>query len=215
MTNSRLLLAIGLAALSSGFMGQAHAQTSPAAQSNDAPVRRIPLEVGDLAPDFTLKSALGEEVSLSSYRGKNNVVLYFYPKDNTPGCTREAQGFRDDIERFKKAGAVILGVSVDDVPSHKNFASKYSLTFPILSDTGGTVARQYGVMQWITAKRVTYVVGKNGKIKRVYAEVDSDIPGHSKSVLKAVQELNQSGSGETKTKAKAKPKSVAPAKSDS
>lgn len=177
--------------------------------ADEPAVRRTPLEVGDEAPDFTLKSGQGEEISLASYRGKNNVVLYFYPKDNTPGCTREAQGFRDDFERFKKAGAVVLGVSVDDVPSHKNFAGKYNLNFPILADIGGAVARRYGVMQWITAKRVTFVIGKGGKIKKVYGEVDSDIAGHSKSVLRTVQELNQSEPGGPKSKSKVKAKQKA------
>ena len=151
--------------------------------------RRVPLDVGDIAPDFTLPSSTGQEVHLASFHGKNTVVLYFYPKDLTPGCTKEAQDFRDDYERFKKAGAVVLGVSVDDMTSHKQFSNKMNLNFPILSDVGGAVSRKYGVMGWIMDKRVTYVIGRDGKVKLVYPEVDQELATHSKTVLKAVQGL--------------------------
>lgn len=142
------------------------------------------LKEGDVAPGFTLPTSTGETVSLSSFRDKKAVVLYFYPKDNTPGCTKEAQSFRDDQEKFKKAGAVVLGVSVDDEKSHKYFAEKQKLNFPLLVDAGGKVARQYGAMGWIMAKRVTYVIGTDGKIKNVFPDVD--VEAHSKEVLKAV-----------------------------
>lgn len=142
------------------------------------------LSVGDTAPDFTLPTSLGEPVTLSRFKGKKTVVLYFYPKDNTPGCTKEAQAFRDDYEKFKKADAVVLGVSVDDEKSHKYFAEKQKLNFPLLADVGGKVARQYGVMGWIMAKRVTYVIDQEGKVKHVFPDVDVD--GHSKEVLKVV-----------------------------
>ena len=158
------------------------------APAQEAVARRVPLGLGELAPDFTLSSGEGESITLSSFREKKNVVLYFYPKDGTPGCTKEAQDFSDDFERFKKAGAVVLGVSVDDVTSHKFFAKKLSLNFPILADVGGKVSRQYGVMGWIMAKRVTYVIGKDGMIHMVYPDVD--VTGHSKAVLKAVQDLS-------------------------
>lgn len=160
-----------------------------AADDTEGAPRRIPLDVGDEAPDFTLPSPLNPEVHLASFRGKNVVVLYFYPKDFTPGCTKEAEDFRDDAERFKKAGAVVLGVSVDDVDSHKQFTNKMNLNFQVLSDVGGAVSRKYGVMGWIMAKRVTYVIGRDGKIKNVFPDVDQDLAGHSKAVLKAVQEL--------------------------
>src|SRR5262245_24238581 len=143
---------------------------SAVAFADDAP-RRVPLNTGDEAPNFTLKNAAGADVELASFKGKNTVVLYFYPKDFTPGCTAEAESFRDDFERFKKAGAVILGVSVDDVNSHKSFASKLNLPFDLLADVGGAVSRQYGVMGWIMARRVTYVIGRDGKIRLVYPEV--------------------------------------------
>lgn len=145
------------------------------------------LVVGAAAPDFTLKNALGEDVSLSSFKGKKQVVLYFYPKDNTPGCTRQAQGFRDEYEKFVKAGAEVLGVSVDDQRSHKNFAEKQKLNFSILSDAGGKVARQYGVMGWIMAKRATYVIGLDGNVKAVFPDVD--VEKHAKEVLRAVRSL--------------------------
>lgn len=142
------------------------------------------LAIGNDAPDFTLPSATGETVSLSSFKGKKQVVIYFYPKDNTPGCTAQAQGFRDSYSKFEKAGAVVLGVSVDDEKSHKFFAEKQKLNFPLLADVGGKVARQYGVMGWIMAKRVTYVIDTDGKIKHVFSDVDVD--GHSKEVLRVV-----------------------------
>jgi peroxiredoxin Q/BCP len=143
-----------------------------------------PLAEGVDAPEFTLPSVEGNDVSLADFRGKQVVVLYFYPKDNTPGCTQEAQDFRDDYERFKRAGAAVLGVSVDDIASHKSFAAKNKLTFPILSDKGGQVARKYGVMGWIMAKRATFVIGLDGKIVRAFPDVT--VQGHAKDVLKAI-----------------------------
>lgn len=166
-----------LALLLSSLLG------APIAFAEEAP--EAPLTEGQVAPDFTLPSASGEQVKLSSYRGKKAVVLYFYPKDNTPGCTKEAQDFRDDYERFKKAGAEVLGVSVDDVASHKSFVKKHNLPFPLLSDVGGVVARQYGVMGWIMAKRVTFVINKQGKIVKTYPDVD--VQNHSKEILKQLQ----------------------------
>jgi peroxiredoxin Q/BCP len=142
------------------------------------------LKVGDEAPDFTLPSNTGEPVALSSYRGKKSVVLYFYPKDNTPGCTTQAQKFRDDNDRYAKAGAVVLGVSVDDETSHKFFANKHQLNFPLLADVGGKVARQYGVMGWIMAKRVTFLIDPEGKITQIFDDVD--VQTHSSTVLKHI-----------------------------
>ena len=144
----------------------------------------IALKVGDEAPDFTLNTGKGEAVTLSTFREKNSVVLYFYPKDNTPGCTTEAESFRDDIEKFTKAGAVVLGVSVDDETSHKYFANKYQLNFPLLADVGGKIARQYGVMGWIMAKRVTFLIDPQGKISQIFSDVD--VQTHSGTVLKAL-----------------------------
>jgi peroxiredoxin Q/BCP len=163
--------------------------------ADDAPkARTAPFNTGDEAPDFTLpalipgadaESAPSESnISLSSFRGKKKVVLYFYPKDNTPGCTQEATDFTTDYERFKKLGAEVLAVSVDDLASHKNFRSKNKLSIPLLADIGGKVARQYGAMGWIMAKRITYVIDKTGRIEAVFSDVN--VSGHSKAVLKAV-----------------------------
>ncbi|MEW6056191.1 MAG: peroxiredoxin [Bdellovibrionota bacterium] len=142
------------------------------------------LEVGAEAPDFTLPSDTGEQVTLSSFEGKKKVVLYFYPRDFTPGCTQEALAFKEDNEKFKRADTVVLGVSVDSVKSHQNFSKKHELNFPLLSDTGGKVASQYGVMGVIMSKRVTYIIGLDGKISHVFPEVN--VLGHSKAVLKLV-----------------------------
>lgn len=161
----------------------------------EAEIRRTPLEVGMSAPNFSLLNGAGEEVSLASFKGKNSVVLYFYPKDNTPGCTKEAQSFRDDFQKFKTAGAVVLGISVDDVDSHKSFSNKYNLNFPILADVGGSVSRLYGVMGWIMAKRVTYVIGRDGKIKFVDSNVDSHLSEQSKNLLKVVEDLAHQAKG--------------------
>lgn len=144
-------------------------------------------EVGAMAPDFELPSSTGDTVKLSQYRGKNNVVLYFYPRDNTPGCTMEAQKFRDDFTKFQKLGVVILGVSVDDLDSHKGFMKKQELNFPLLADVGGKVARSYGVMGWIMAKRVTFIINKEGKIDKVFDDVN--VEDHSKEVFKEVEKL--------------------------
>lgn len=144
------------------------------------------LAVGVQAPDFSLSASTGEVISLSSFRGKKQVVLYFYPKDNTPGCTKEAQNFRDDYSKYEKAGAVVLGVSVDDEKSHKSFAEKQKLKFPLLADVGGKVATLYGVMGWIMAKRVTYLIGTDGKIKQVFSDIDVDV--HSKDVLRSISD---------------------------
>lgn len=166
--------------------------TAPMALGEDAPkgasaaaTVNEPLKAGTEAPDFTLQSGTGEQVTLSSFKGKKSVVLYFYPKDNTPGCTKEAEAFRDDYSRFERLDAEVLGVSVDDATSHKFFASKFNLNFPLLADVGGKVARQYGVMGWIMAKRVTFVIGKDGLIKSTFTDVD--VTNHSREVLKVLQ----------------------------
>ena len=102
------------------------------------------LKVGDTAPDFSLPSGTGETLALKSLRGKQ-VVLYFYPKDDTPGCTKEACGFRDDITRIEQANTVVLGVSTDDLTSHQKFSKKYGLPFTLLSDENAAVSKAYGV----------------------------------------------------------------------
>ena len=150
------------------------------------------LKVGDAAPDFRLPSTDGREISLKEFRGKKNVVLYFYPKDDTPGCTREACSFRDERSKFDKKEAVVLGVSFDDLESHKKFSGKYHLPFPLLSDTDKKVAEAYGVYKeksmygrtYMGIERSTFVIDKDGKIARIYRKVKVD--GHSDEVLGAL-----------------------------
>jgi len=129
------------------------------------------IEVGDRAPDFTLPSQSGDTVSLSDFRGKKAVVLYFYPKDNSPGCTKEACAFRDSYEAFKEAGAEVVGVSSDSEESHGLFSLKFGLPFILLSDEGGKVRELYGVPSslGLIPGRVTYVIDKEGIVRRVFS----------------------------------------------
>jgi len=146
------------------------------------------LEEGTIAPDFTLPAAGGGSVTLSAYRGKT-VVLYFYPKDDTPGCTTEACNFRDDYSDILAASAVVLGVSPDSVKSHDKFAGKYELPFPLLSDPDHQVAEMYGA--WGEKKmygraymgiiRSTYIIDKDGVIIKVFPKVSP--ANHSAEVL--------------------------------
>jgi thioredoxin-dependent peroxiredoxin len=125
--------------------------------------------VGSKAPDFTLPSQSGEMVSLKEFLGEKVVILYFYPKDDTPGCTKEARAFRDEHEEFGKLDAEIIGVSSDSVESHRRFAEKHDLSFTLLSDEGGKVRKLYGVSNTfgIFPGRVTYVIDKKGVIRHV------------------------------------------------
>jgi peroxiredoxin Q/BCP len=135
--------------------------------------QEITLKEGDDAPDFNLQSDEGNTVKLSDFKGVSNVVLYFYPKDRTPGCTKQACNFRDNISNFKELNAVVLGVSVDDVESHKSFKEKENLNFTLLADTDKEVTKKYGVLNMVgVASRVTFVIDKNGKISRIYEKVD-------------------------------------------
>lgn len=122
------------------------------------------------APDFTLPDQDGASHTLSSLRGKW-VVLYFYPKDDTPGCTKEACGFRDAIEAFEKRGVAILGVSADSETSHKRFAEKYSLPFPLLADPTKNVIHTYHADRVLGTKRMTYLIDPRGSIQRIYDKV--------------------------------------------
>lgn len=128
------------------------------------------VKVGDIAPDFTLTSQTGESVSLKDFQGKKCVVLYFYPKDDTPGCTKEACAFRDRYEVFKEAGAEVIGISGDSTQDHQQFATKYNLPFLLLSDTGNKVRQLYGVPAtlWILPGRVTYVIDKDGVVRHIF-----------------------------------------------
>jgi peroxiredoxin Q/BCP len=150
------------------------------------------LKAGDKSPDFSLTSDKGEKVNLKQFRGKR-VVLYFYPKDNTPGCTRESCDFRDSIATIEKAGAVVLGVSLDDQTSHQKFIKKYDLPFTLLCDTEKTMSKTYGVYKekslygrkfW-GIERTTFIIGKDGKIEHVFRKVKVD--NHRDEVLEALE----------------------------
>jgi peroxiredoxin Q/BCP len=151
------------------------------------------LKEGDFAPDFTLQANTGEEVSLSDFRGKT-VVLYFYPKDNTPGCTAEACDFRDRHEEFADLDVVILGVSRDPVASHQKFAVKHGLPFLLLSDVDEEVCRKYDVLKEKTMfgkkvmgiERSTFIIDREGRIVKVYRKVK--VPGHVEEALQFIRE---------------------------
>lgn len=140
--------------------------------------------VGTVAPGFSLPDQNGSMRRLAEWRGRW-VVLYFYPKDDTPGCTAEACSFRDDISLISALGAQVVGVSVDDTASHKAFAAKHNLPFPLLSDTTADVARQYGALSdWLVmkvAKRYTFLVDPAGRIAKVYLSVDTS--RHSTEII--------------------------------
>ncbi|MDP1766849.1 MAG: peroxiredoxin [Methylotenera sp.] len=142
------------------------------------------LKVGDDAPNFTLNDAEGQTHYLSDYAGKY-LVLYFYPKDNTPSCTKEACHFRDDMAQLEQLGAKVVGVSVDDTVSHANFAKKYSLPFPLLSDTNGKVADSYNALTNFyvvkISKRYTFLINPAGKIAKIYKSVDTS--KHSQEII--------------------------------
>lgn len=143
--------------------------------------------VGDPAPDFTLKDDHGGDVTLSSLRG-HSVVLFFYPKDDTPGCTKEACGFRDAKDRYDRAGVRVFGISADDVASHQAFRGKFSLNFPLLADPTHAVCDAYGVWgqtPWGEGiKRTTFIVGPDGRISHVYPKVDVGV--HATEILAAL-----------------------------
>jgi peroxiredoxin Q/BCP len=143
------------------------------------------LREGDPAPDFTLESDSGEEVTLSSLRGRP-VVLYFYPKDDTPGCTRQARGIRDAWSEFQRAGAEVFGISADTQASHERFKSKYSLPFTLLADPEHKLGEPYGVAQEgkNSYERSTFVIDADGKVARVMRRVNPD--RHADEVLAAL-----------------------------
>ena len=152
--------------------------------------------VGSTAPDFTLNSQDGNPVTLSQFRGKW-VVLYFYPRDMTSGCTIEAHNFQRDQPKFQAANAVVLGVSVDDTKSHQEFCTKEGLTFKLLSDTDHKVSEEYGSLTNMGvvkfSKRYTFIINPEGKIVQVYTDVDADINQHSEQVLAALAQLQKKG----------------------
>lgn len=151
----------------------------------------LKLKEGDKAPAFTTATSGGGKVSLSDYKGKN-VILYFYPKDDTPGCTKEACAFRDHWADFKKKGAVVLGVSTDKVKAHDKFVEKYKLPFTLLSDEDKKIVDAYGVwgpktfmgMKYTGTYRVTFLIGPDGKIKKIWPKVKP--AEHAEEVLAAL-----------------------------
>jgi peroxiredoxin Q/BCP len=152
---------------------------------------KLKLKEGDLAPDFKASTNTGDEVSLAGFKGKD-VVLYFYPKDDTPGCTKEACAFRDHFADFKKKGIVVLGVSVDPVKSHEKFVEKYKLPFPLLADDERKIVNAYGVWgekvfmgrRYMGTNRVTFWIGPDRKIKRIWPKVKPE--EHAEEILAAV-----------------------------
>ena len=146
------------------------------------------IEEGQKAPDFKLPSTDGREISSKDLRGRN-VVLYFYPKDDTPGCTREACAFRDAFQRYVEAGVPIYGVSRDSEESHRAFQDKYKLPFALVADPSGEVQRAYRVPGTNVAKRVSFLVGPDGKIARVWPDVDPGV--HASEVLDAIAALKR------------------------
>ncbi|MEA5619571.1 peroxiredoxin [Cronbergia sp. UHCC 0137] len=148
------------------------------------------VKVGDQAPDFTLPAQNGSTVSLSSFRGNKAVVLYFYPKDDTPGCTIESCAFRDQYEVFKAAGAEVVGISGDSSDSHQKFASKHNLPFILLSDKGDTVRKVYGATTafGLIPGRVTYVIDQAGVVQYVFDSM-LNFKGHVEEALKTLQQL--------------------------
>lgn len=148
----------------------------------------ITLKEGDAAPDFSLQSDEGKWVKLSDYKGVSNVVLYFYPKDFTGGCTKEACSFRDNLSKITDNNAVILGVSTDDADSHKKFKEKENLNFTLLADPDKTVSSKYsGVGTMGFAKRVTFIIDKNGIIKKIFPDVDVSV--HSNEVVDVLKTM--------------------------
>ncbi|MDA0367500.1 MAG: thioredoxin-dependent thiol peroxidase [Proteobacteria bacterium] len=152
------------------------------------------LSEGDKAPAFNLPSDGGKNLKLSDYKGKK-LVLYFYPKDDTPGCTKEAIGFSEDAAKFKRAGAVVIGASKDTVAKHEKFRDKYGLKIPLVSDEDGSLCDDYGV--WTTKmnygksymgiERSTFLIDEKGKIAKVWRKVKVD--GHVEAVLEALKAL--------------------------
>jgi peroxiredoxin Q/BCP len=150
--------------------------------------------IGKTAPDFTLPSTTGEPISLRQYKGKKTVVLYFYPKDDTPGCTREACDFRDHTAELEQHGVAILGVSTDSLDSHRAFQDKHKLSFPLLADEDAAVSKLYGVYKqknlygkkYMGIERTTFVIDRTGRIAQIWPRVKVD--GHIQDVLEFVGE---------------------------
>ena len=151
------------------------------------------LNVGDKAPSFNVPSSAGRNISLKDFAGNKNVVLYFYPKDDTPGCTVQACGFRDEIKNIEKFDAVVLGVSPDSLKSHEKFISKFKLPFILLSDEDKRLCQDYGVWveksmygkKYMGVARTTFIINKNGKIAKIFEKVKPE--GHNQEVIEVLQ----------------------------
>ena len=151
----------------------------------------LKLKDGDVAPDFTATTNAGGRVSLADFKGKN-IILYFYPRDDTSGCTKEACAFRDHFAEFKKRGAVVLGVSTDSVKSHNKFVGKYKLPFTLLADEDKKIVTAYGVWgeksfmgrKYLGTHRVTFLIGPDGRIKKIWPQVKPE--QHAAEVLAAL-----------------------------
>ena len=150
--------------------------------------------IGKPAPDFSLPSTTGENISLRQFKGKKTVVLYFYPKDETPGCTREACDFRDNSAEFEKHNVVVLGISNDNLESHQTFRDKHHLPFPLLSDEDASVSKMFGVYKQknlygkksMGIERTTFVIDRTGRIAQIYPKVK--VEGHINDLLEFVAE---------------------------
>jgi len=150
----------------------------------------VAVKLGETAPTFEALTSNGSKLSLSDFRGKKSVVLYFYPKDDTPGCTKEACSFRDNIKSLRNLDAEIVGVSLDDVESHNKFTKKYGLPFPLVSDKDKRIATAYGVLKetGTSTSRVTFIIDKHGKIAKIFPKVD--VTKHTEEVEAALKELS-------------------------
>ncbi len=148
------------------------------------------LKIGDRTPNFTLPSATGEKVSLEDFIGKKSIVIYFYPKDDTPGCTAESCAFRDSYETFTDAGAEVIGISGDSPESHQKFAQKYNLPFLLLSDTNNQVRKLFGVPAtlFVLPGRVTYVIDKEGIVRHIFNSM-LDFSAHVDEAIKTIKSL--------------------------
>lgn len=165
-----------------------------------------PVRVGQPAPDFEAVAHSGQKIRLSDLRGKV-VILYFYPKDGTPGCATEAKGFRDQHQSLDRAGAVVIGVSTQDNASHQEFADRYNLPFLLLPDEDATIAQAYGVGSVLGfTKRVTFIIDRQGRIAKVYDRVSP--PGHAEEILESIGQLPTSGAGNVQTEQATAPQAI-------
>lgn len=147
------------------------------------------LQVGNKAPDFEAETYEGRLVRLSDFYKSSYVALYFYPRDNTPGCTKEACSMRDGMDSLKKLGVQVLGVSTDGVKAHENFRDKFSLNFPLISDKKKKIIEAYGIKsQFGSARRVTFLIDRSGQIKHIWKKVNTR--QHAEEVIEKIKELN-------------------------